>query len=132
MKLTALLSGCLLCLGSSAFAANQHAHPQAEKTAAKGVTWAGDCEIEIINQSYADVHVTGVFDDGYDLSPFNIYSFESPHYISLFYNGYCHSGMDLDIDTFRGYHVFGGYVRRGTSVVILPDRMNQVKANIRN
>lgn len=132
MKRIVLFLGCLLCLNLSVFALNIHNHPHAEPAKTDGMTWAGNCEVEIINQSYMDVQVFGVFDDGADLDPFNIYSFSPAHYISLYYNGYCHAGIDLDIDTFTGYHIFGYYVRRGTTVLIVPDMMNQVKATIRN
>jgi len=131
MKLIALFLGCLCCLSSS-FASTRHSHPQTNTAATQNMTWAGNCEVEIINQSYMDVQVFGVFDDGADLDPFNIYSFSPAHYISLYYNGYCHAGIDLDIDTFTGYHVFGYYVRRGTTVLIVPDMMNRLRATIRN
>jgi len=132
MKLISLFLGCILCLSTSVFASNRHNHPQTENAATPDMKWAGNCEVEIINQSYLDVQVFGVFDDGVALDPFNIYSFSPAHYISLYYNGYCHAGIDLDIDTFSGYHVFGYYVHRGTTVLIVPDMMNQVKATIRN
>lgn len=130
MKLIKYLVVCLsLC--ASAFASNQHTHPQAQADT-RGAKWAVGCGVEIINQSYMDVQVFGVFDDGSSLYPFNIYRFSPPHSIFLDYNGYCHSGIELDIDTFMGYHVFGGYVPRGSTVFILPGIMNQVKATIRN
>lgn len=134
MKLIGLFFGCALCLSASAFAINQHSHPQVKnidiQSVNASVACADDCEIEIINQSYNDVRVFGVFDDGSELDPFNIYSFEAPHYISLYYDGYCHRGMDLDIDTFRGYHMFGNYVRGGETILIASDWLNQVKATV--
>lgn len=132
MKLISLVFGCLVCLSSSVFAVNRHGHPHAESATTTGLKWAGNCEVEIINKSYMDVRVFGVFDDGAELDPFNIYGFSPARYIPLYYNGYCHAGIDLDIDTFNGYHVFGYYVRRGTTVLIVPDMMSQVKATIRN
>ncbi len=132
MKSIALLLGCLLFLSSSLFASTRHNHPQVNAQATQKMAWAGNCEVEINNQSYTDVQVFGVFDDGVYLDPFNIYSFSPSHYISLYYNGYCHAGIDLDIDTFTGYHVFGYYVRRGTTVLIVPDMMNRLRATIKN
>lgn len=128
MKLRSWVLGCFVCLSSSAFAANQHIHPQAKSPSL--VTWADGCEIEIVNRSYADVNVFGIFDDGTPLEPFNIYSFELPHYISLYYNGYCHAGMELDIDTFGGEHVYAGYVSGGSTVRIVSYFLNQVKAEL--
>ena len=134
MKIKSLVLGCILSLGSSAFAANQHIHPETSNAGnqpvVEAVQKAGSCEIELINQSYANVTVYGVFDDGVSLEPFDIYSFESPHYISLYYYGYCHAGMDLYIDTFDGYHVYSGYTRRKTTVRIVPYLTNQVKAEV--
>ena len=132
MKSIALFFACLFSFCSSVFALERHTHPQHDAQTTREMKWAGSCEVELINQSYMDVRVFGVFEDGADLDPFNIYSFSAPHYISLYYNGYCHAGIDLDIDTFTGYHVFGYYVRRGTTVLIVPDMMNMVKATVRH
>lgn len=135
MKLIAWIGLCCLGLGSSVFAGNRHTYPETNNSVnqlvASDVKWTDGCEIEIVNRSYVDVRVFGVFDDGTTLEPFNIYSFESPHYISLFYNGYCHAGMDLDMDTIRGYHVYSGYTRRGSTVLLLPDSLNQAKSVVR-
>lgn|SRR3990167_886978 len=114
---------------SSLWAANQHVHANAARdntsvdqsfSGAKKLEWPGYCQIEIINHSYDDVRVFGVFDDGVSLEPFSIYSHESPHYISLFYYGYCHDGMDLYIDSFSGAHVYSGYVRRYSTIRVVP------------
>lgn len=133
MKLKAFVFVCLLGLGSPLFAAeNKHVHTDAPAQATPATTeqskavsanklgWPGYCEIEIINHSYDDVRVYGVFDDGIALQPFNVYSYESPHYISLYYYGYCHDGMDLYIDTLYGSHVYAGYVRRYSTIRIVP------------
>jgi hypothetical protein len=135
MKLKPLvLMGCL-GLFSNVFAANQHLHPQITQDETKQVSekrlrWPGYCEIEIINLSYTDVHVTGVFDDGTYMQPFNVYAYEAPHYISLYYYGYCHSGMDLDIDSFSGYHLYGGYTRVQNSIRIVPYLKSQAKVQV--
>lgn len=128
MKIIPWVFGVCACLSSSVFAANQHTYPQAKHDTK--LTWTDGCEIEIVNRSYADVSVFGIFDDGVRLDPFNIYSFELPHYISLYYNGYCHAGMELDIDTFGGEHIYSGYVRGGSTVRIVSYFMNQVKAHV--
>jgi hypothetical protein len=131
MKLRNLVFVCLLGLFSPLFAANKHLHAGAEvENQATNVNassasqtkfgWPGYCEIEIINNSYDDVRVYGVFDDGIALEPFNVYSYESPHYISLYYYGYCHNGMDLYVDTFYGAHVYAGYVSRYSTIRIVP------------
>jgi hypothetical protein len=136
MKIKALILGCCLGMSSVVFAAaNQHAYPEAENTktqnTAKELQWPGYCEIEIINQSYDDIRVTGVFEDGTMLRPFIIYSYESPHYISLYYYGYCHRGMDLDIDSLDGYHLYGGYTRRQSSIrVVVPYLANKAKVEV--
>ena len=130
MKLKSVVLGCLVSLCSTVFAANQHIHPQAENAGnPSAVERAGNCEIEIINRSYANVHVYGVFDDGIALRPFDVYSFDSAHYISLYYYGYCHDGMDLYIDTFDGDHVYSGYTPRRTTLRIVPFLTNQVKVD---
>lgn len=125
MKLKTIALGSLLALVSSAYADNQHVHPQDKNTvntAAPMVkaNYAGYCEIEIINQSYDDVRVNGTFDDGMPLDPFTIYSFEAPHYINLFYYGYCHYGMNIFIDSYYGYNLYSGYTTRESTVRIVP------------
>lgn len=134
MKLRSLIFGLCVSLCSSVFAANQHLHPQANntdnKSTEKNVTFPGYCEIEIINTSFDDVTVYGIYDDGVSMNPFNVYSFESAHYISLYYYGYCHSGMNLYIDTFSGYHVYAGYTPTRSTIRIVPYLANQLKAEV--
>ncbi|KTD21874.1 hypothetical protein [Legionella londiniensis] len=124
MKLKAVLFFGFLSLFSSAFAANLHTHPQAndnsKNAATSSMNYPGYCEIEIINYSSQDVRVSGFFDDRSRLTPFIVYSGDAPHYISLYYYGYCHDGMDLYINTLRGYPVYKGYTPRGTTVYVLP------------
>ncbi|KTD18846.1 Uncharacterised protein [Legionella lansingensis] len=139
MKLKSLLFVCCLGLLTSAFADNRHLHPQANsptantagaKSVAKGAKLPGYCEIEIINSSYDHVRVYGVFDDGKSLTPFNVYSYEGPHYIDLFYYGYCHAGMNLWIDTFSGYRIYGGYTYVNSTVRVVPYLNKQLKVEI--
>lgn len=112
MKLKSLLLVSCLGLLTSVYAdSNRHVHPQADagttgaKSVAKRAMMPGYCDIEVVNDGYDDIRVYGVFDDGTLMEPFNIYRFERPHYISLFYHGECHSGMRLDINTFGGWRL---------------------------
>jgi hypothetical protein len=135
MKIKSLLFVCCLSLMGSLYAENRHIHPKADVNNAKSATaknarFPGYCQIEIINSSFDNVTVYGTFDDGTSMAPFNIYSYESPHYISLFYYNYCHRDMYLDIVTFSGYHVYSGYTRTESTVRIVPYLANQVKAEI--
>lgn len=125
MKFKSIAMACLLGFVSGTYADNRHVHPQDKNTTTTAVPsvkakYAGYCEIEIINQSYDDVRVNGVFDDGLPLEPFTIYSYEAPHYISLFYYGYCHYGMDLYIDSYYGYNLYSGFTKRESTVRIVP------------
>jgi hypothetical protein len=136
MKLNKFLIGCLIAFFSNAYADNHHVHPEKGDTAPENqvpsikAKYAGFCEIEIINQSYDDVRVNGVFDDGMSLEPFTIYSYESPHYISLYFYGYCHYGMNLYIDSFYGYNLYSGYTTRESTIRIVPYLKNRAKADI--
>ena len=134
MKLRLVVLGLCVSLCASLFAGNQHGYPEENSASTasspKKVSWPGYCEIEVINNSYDDVRVYGVFDDGVLLQPFNIYSFEAAHYISLFYYGYCHAGMNLYIDTWSGYHVYSGYTPIRTTIHVVPYLTNQLKAEI--
>lgn len=134
MKLNAVVLGCMMGFSSALIAAPQHMHTQkadSKLTSSYAPTWANDCEIEIINRSYVDVRVSGMFDDGESLRPFITYSFGVPEYITLYYDGYCHDGMELDIDSVYGRHIYAGYVRGGQTVTIRPSFMNQVKAELK-
>lgn len=132
MKFKSLLFVCCLSLFSSAFADTQHAHPQANGAHAKRSTTSSSCEIEIINRSYDDVHVFGVFDDGTNMAPFDVYSDEGPHHVDLFYYGYCHAGMHLYIDTFSGYRIYAGYTPVHSVVDVLPffDKKRNVQVKV--
>lgn len=139
MNLKPIVFACLLASISNSYADNHHGHYDPKDTAQLEIkaspsmqaNYAGLCEIEIINSSFDDVRVRGVFDDGYPLWPFVIYSYESPHYISLYYDGYCHYGMDLFIDTYYdGYPIYSGYTYRKSTVFISPYLREKVKAEV--
>lgn len=115
MKIKSAILGLCIGLCSSVFAANLP-NMEGPRAPAKNASYPGYCEIEIANNSFDNVRVYGVFDDGTSLSPFNIYTFESPYYISLYYYGYCHAGMYLYIDTFSGYRIYAGYTETGTTL----------------
>ncbi len=132
MKFKSLLLVCCFVMAPSLYAANMHLHPKAsnettQSTAKKALT-PGYCEIEIINDSYDDVTVHGTFDDGSYVN-FNVYSFEAPHYISLYYYGYCHESMYVDIYT-PFYKIYSNYTRPGSTINIVPYLDKQAKARI--
>lgn len=107
-------------------AENMHYYPNTEATpvsekAVKDLKYPGYCEIEIVNDSHYTVRVTGIFSDGSDLEPFIIYPHEYPHYISLYYYGWCHYGMDIYIETLGGYRVYSRYTRRYDTIYITSD-----------
>ncbi len=122
MKFCVLMIAAILSFFNTLHAENMHLHPQANQIArSEQFALPGYCEIEILNHSYDDIRVNGVFDDGVSLVPFNVYSFGRAEYISLYYYGYCHDGMDLYIDTYYGKPVFSGYVSRYTTIRIVPE-----------
>lgn len=127
-----LLFCCFVALSTSSLAQNRHIHPgekaAASQTAATKAMAPGFCEIEIINDSYDNLTVYGEFDDRTLLVPFNIYRYDTPHYIDLYYYGYCHSSMMLTITTFGGYRVYSGYAPVEHTIRIVPSMNNQVKA----
>ncbi|WP_028387754.1 hypothetical protein [Legionella fairfieldensis] len=140
MKLKFLLFVCCLGLFSFASADNRHVHPKADikgntnnKSAAKGARWPGFCEIEIVNYSYDDVRVFGKFDDGTTLEPFVIYryGYDTPQTISLYYYEYCHSGMNLYIDSINsGYRLYAGYTPVQQTIKILPMYAKKSKVEV--
>ena len=132
MRFVLYVGSLLLSLSAMSFAAEtqtvRHTHPHAQPSAAQvgssesGSTKIGyyNCDIAIMNDAYTNVTVYGRYDDGVPMIPFNIYSGEYTHFIDLYYNGYCHSGMYLSIVAFSGYTVFSGYVFSGETLHIVP------------
>lgn len=114
---------------------NLHAYPKKSAVLsqkAKDLKYPGYCEIEIINDSNSTVRVSGIFDDGAILMPFKIYPYEYPHYISLFYYGYCHYGMNLYIRTRSGYMIYSGYTTIDQTVYIMPYMASKPKAQLKS
>ena len=132
MKLKSLIFIVFLGLFTNSFATNMHLHPKAENTDKKEITkkltYPGFCEIEIINDSFSDLRVSGTFDDGTGLD-FYIYRYEAPHYISLFYYGYCHSGMYLTVQT-PFYTVYSDWTNAYDSIRVVPYLKNKIKAEV--
>lgn len=132
MKLKSLLFVVCLGLFSNLFAANVHLNPKAEAADRKSIAkmlYPGYCQIEVINNSFTDVYVSGRFDDG-SMIDFSIYRYESPHYISLFYYFYCHSGMDLTIQTPYGI-VYSQWTSVDSTVQIVPFLKKGVKVEVK-
>lgn len=108
-----------LLVGSSWANTNGFPHSEIKSLkSSKELTTPGYCQIEIVNHSNYVIRVFGVFDDGEELRTFRMYPHEYPHYISLFYYGYCHYGMNLDIETLSGYRIYSGYTRRYDTVFV--------------
>ncbi|RUR10968.1 hypothetical protein [Legionella sp. km772] len=132
MKLKSFLFVLCFSLFTNVFAANSHLHPKADaadkKSISKNLTYPGFCQIELINDSFTDVNVYGTFDDGSSIS-FNIYRYESPHYISLFYYFYCHSGMYLTVTSPFGT-VYSGWTNVNSTIRVVPFLNKQAKAKI--
>lgn len=122
MKLKSFLF--LLCFGlATSVFATKHMHPKANaetsSSAKKSIQFPGYCEIEVINDSFEDVRVYGIYDDGLVLPAFTAYSFGAANYISLWYYGYCHAGMHLYVDNWRGQHLYSGYTPVGTTLRVI-------------
>jgi hypothetical protein len=139
MRLISSLCSFLLLVSQVTFAnndASHHRYPgsketvQTIKTAQDAKPAFYSCEIEIVNDSFSNVTVYGRYDDGVPLNPFNVYSYEYSHYIDLFYNGYCHSGMYLSVVTFSGYTIFSGYVFTGSTIHVVPSLNKQLKVTV--
>ena len=121
MKLKSLMFLSCLCFLPSAFASNNHLfHPKANsnETSLPTPKSAGVCDIEIINDSFDDIRVYGRFDDGSALIPFVIKHWGAPIYVSLFYYGACHLGMDFYIETTDGKHKYNGFTPVGKTIKI--------------
>lgn len=132
MKLKSLLF--VICIGfmGTIFAANVHLNPRADAADKKSITkemmYPGFCQIEIINDSFTDVYVYGSFDDGTTIN-FSIFSYEAPHYISLFYYFYCHEGMYISINSPYGI-VYSGWTSVDSTIHVLPFLRKGIKAEL--
>lgn len=132
MKFYSVLFSCFLIICAPVLAANQYFHPQTDHNdkSKSALTWPSYCEIELVNNSYETVNVQGIFDDGSSIVPFTMYRYDSPHYISLYYYGYCHAGMNIYVDTWSGYRIFAGYVRTHSTIYVIPYLAGKVKAEM--
>lgn len=132
MKLKSLLFLVCFSLCTQVIGANLHLNPKAnnedKKSIAKNVSYPGYCQIEIINDSFVDVNVYGTFDDGSSIS-FNIYRYEAPHYISLFYDFYCHNDMYITIQS-RYQMIYSGWTEVNSTIRLVPFLNQQVKAKL--
>ena len=80
--------------------------------------YPGYCQIELINDSHENVMVHAAFDDG-SSSAFPMQARDHPHYISLFYNHYCHSGVEVRVTDQRGI-LYHAWTRVSATVRIVP------------
>jgi len=107
-----IISVLLFLSVSCAFAleGTVHDYPGNKRTS-QALQSSPTCLIKISNDSNEDIVVYGTFDDGVPLRPFLIYAYETPHYISLYNEnvGFCHSGMDIGIETASGTKVYQAY-----------------------
>ena len=125
MNIRSLLFVASLGLLSTGFAENtnnHHFHAKAKTSAVapanQNAMAPGACEIEIINDSFDNINVYGRFDDGSTMPPFSMEYWGKPHYVSLFYYGTCHTGMDFYIETVNGKHKYNGYTPVGKTIRI--------------
>ena len=115
MGLKALVFCMFVTVCSFGFAGTGHFHP----SVITHEDLVGNCEIEIINRSNADVQIFGIFDDGSSLRTFNIAAVDdSPHYISLDYANYCHEGMALYVSTIDGHQIYSGFWSRKQPLIL--------------
>jgi hypothetical protein len=120
----------VLCLGvfSQLFAANVHTYPKMDNAKDKaGATHPGYCAIELINDTYTDVRVFGTFDDGSSID-FLMFRDDIPHYISLYYNFYCHRGMHIAISSPYGV-IYSDWTNVNTTIHLVP-YLNKIKAEV--
>lgn len=94
MKLKSVaLSTLLLASGLNSAFAQHHFFPGAEKQQAKTMA-PGYCEVELYNNTFSTISIYAEYDSWNKLH-FVMYPQER-HYVSLDYNGYCHSSMYME------------------------------------
>ena len=122
MKLKCIVFACFFSMLSISFAENRHYYPQVKTSeitsANQNLNYPGVCDIEIINDSFDDINVHGRFEDGTYLIPFVIKHWGEPQYVSLFYYGSCHQGMDFYIETVAGKYKYNGFTPVGKTIKI--------------
>jgi hypothetical protein len=98
-----IVSG-LICNFSCYANTQTHFYPQSTHDLNLGSS--ATCLIKITNDSEQNIIVSGEFDDGSHLTPFIVYAYEVPQYISLFYFNICHGIMNIRIETERGLKLY--------------------------
>jgi hypothetical protein len=76
------------------------------------------CQIEVVNDSHESVTAHVTLDDGTPVV-FQMQRYDRPHYVDLFYNGYCHSHAYVTISD--GKHVlYSGHTNVHSTIRIVP------------
>lgn len=85
-------------------------------SAAKAMS-STDCLITVRNDGITDMVVYGRFDDDTYLTTYTLpWLGDYISYVSLYYYGYCHGGMDFYIETSSGTYKYNGYTPVGKTV----------------
>lgn len=78
------------------------------------------CSIEIINTNKDTASVFVTFDDRSAVHIL-VHTHEAPHYVSLFYDGYCHSGAHVRVELRpSGHTVYDQWTNTDSTVRIIP------------
>ena len=129
MKFKALFVAMGFSLITSVSAESNHFYFDAKKPTTVAMPYY--CEIEIDNNSFNDVVIYGVTQDGRTMPPTRLNHFSPPYYIYLgFSNGFCpnNQGMMLYIDTVSGYPVSEAYYPVGSIITLTSQFNNSIKA----
>lgn len=95
-----------LALFNLSFAAASNTHFYPKLSANDKTAFSSPCLIKISNDSQYDLLISGSFDDESALTPFIIYAYEQPQFISLYYYNLCHGIMGIRIETTSGMKLY--------------------------
>jgi hypothetical protein len=80
--------------------------------------YPGHCQIEIVNDSHENVTVHVTFEDGSSAS-FQMRTYEPPHYVDLFFYGYCHSHAHVRVSDSK-HVLYDGWTNVHSTIRIVP------------
>ena len=86
--------------------------------AAPAPAYPGHCQIELVNDSHESITVHVTFDDGTPIV-FQMHSLDSPHYVDLFFHGYCHSRAHVTVSDWK-HILYHNYTNVQSTIRIVP------------
>lgn len=85
---------------------------------ASASAYPGHCQIEIVNDSHEGVTVHVTFDEG-SATNFQMHSLDTPHYVDLYFHGYCQAHAHVRVSDSK-HVLYDGWANVHSTIRIVP------------